>query len=110
MMNLQASPLLNVEAPAFSPIALPKPGRRVDEIWSSREVSDFLSFPRDTRLISISIEHPNFTQRSACIIGANFGRSATLGWSIKSRIKWYLDFEADVYSTGGKILFIDKET
>ncbi|KAF7761446.1 hypothetical protein Agabi119p4_9438 [Agaricus bisporus var. burnettii] len=37
ILNPQASPLLNVEAPAFSPIALPKPGRQVDEIWSSRE-------------------------------------------------------------------------
>lgn len=42
ILNPQASPLLNVEAPAFSPIALPKPGRQVDEIWSSREVRDFL--------------------------------------------------------------------
>jgi hypothetical protein len=40
MMNLQASPLLNVQAPAFSPIGLPRPGKQIDELWSSREVGD----------------------------------------------------------------------
>lgn len=38
MMNAQASPLLNVQAPVFSPVGLPKPGKQIDELWSSREV------------------------------------------------------------------------
>ncbi|KAF9448582.1 hypothetical protein P691DRAFT_35477 [Macrolepiota fuliginosa MF-IS2] len=37
MMNVQSSPLLNVQAPAFSPVGLPKPGKQIDELWSSRE-------------------------------------------------------------------------
>jgi len=39
MMNLQTSPLLNVQAPTFSPVGLPRPGKQADELWSSREVS-----------------------------------------------------------------------
>lgn len=39
MMNLQTSPLLNVQAPSFSPVGLPRPGKQADELWSSREVS-----------------------------------------------------------------------
>lgn len=39
MMNSQASPLLNVQAPTFSPVGLPRPGKQADELWSSREVS-----------------------------------------------------------------------
>ncbi|KXN86657.1 Zinc finger and BTB domain-containing protein 24 [Leucoagaricus sp. SymC.cos] len=37
MVNIQGSPLLNVQAPMFSPIGLPRPGKQIDELWSSRE-------------------------------------------------------------------------
>lgn len=47
MMNLQTSPLLNVQAPTFSPVGLPRPGKQADELWSSREVS-FLVHVTDT--------------------------------------------------------------
>lgn len=64
MMSLQASPLLNVEAPVFSPVGLPKPGKQVDEFWSSREVCNFRSdVPIDSSLFHLVLtEYSGITQ------------------------------------------------
>lgn len=33
-----ASPIMEVQTPNFSPIALPRPGRIVEEVWAARDV------------------------------------------------------------------------
>lgn len=68
MLHLQASPLLNVQAPIFSPIGLPRPGKQVDELWSSRENVQVprTHLPRQPGLqapISLPISPPSWNAR-----------------------------------------------
>lgn len=68
IVNVQTSPLLNVQAPVFSPIGLPRPGKQIDELWSSREVSTRMYHVDGFLILFHSLEYSSTTPSSVSAI------------------------------------------
>ncbi|KAF9456599.1 hypothetical protein BDZ94DRAFT_1314991 [Collybia nuda] len=61
-----ASPLMDVQTPNFSPIALPRPGRIVEEVWAARDnvQTSFSRAPQKPSNLSKSTRATPFLMRS----------------------------------------------